>query len=690
MSYGYNCACGQYHSPYTCPMSNMSVKPNNPYDMYAYYDNPFTNSVQLNPFQYQYQYNPYMPSMLNPYMFNQVYHKVNPNFPGPDNYVVTPVENHKQSKLEPPKQSKQPKLDEPIQPKNDIPKPSGITLDSLMDSEQLIVKPVIKKNHLSKSKKEPEPIQELNLEPIHKPKPFEYDDIQFIDEFVNNIDDKHIFKVEYGEHEEEPLTFDEHDQIDEYHLNEPLNDDSDSESDKEEQKYKDSAEQIDEYHLNAPLNDGSDSDEQADNHIEKYLENVEEELEEIVFTQPTKHKKTHSKLNENIDKLSIKLDNVLDKHINKRNKKSHQNDQDDQDEPTNNDAYYYLQYSNHSNVIKSCKPLHDNPAYAHFDKKLYPNEYYEVQYVSGINEYLPAGNINQPCLETAKHVYYHNKYIKTPKQTQGFIYARCSRENDVSIETQRSLCFQYARQNNIKLLPFGYVYDNNISARNMDNLNYELGFWSKYLQPNSHIIIYSVDRLSRNLIKGLLYLDDMLKKNISIHFVNDQLIYCNNMTAATKSMVQHQLQIAENFSNVTSEKIKATIKRKKAEGHVYGPAPYGFEVQIINGIRKHIPKTDELNNVHRISQQYNYIFDNFYRMTETRSIPKTETNIYKTLKRWCNRNGLFNRKNELFTTPEIKRILDINNKYSDIISSVITKSTPKRKHAKTYNKFEDM
>jgi len=114
---------------------------------------------------------------------------------------------------------------------------------------------------------------------------------------------------------------------------------------------------------------------------------------------------------------------------------------------------------------------------------------------------------------------------------------------------------------------------------------------------------------------------------------------------------------------------------------------------MVNNIRKHVPKHDELSNVHFIAEQYNYIWDNFHCMTETLGIPKTESNVYKTLKRWCNRNGMVNRKNELFTTPEIKRILDINNKYADIISSVITNSTPKHKHKhsrKTYNKYLDM
>ena len=576
-----------------------------------------------------------------------------------------------------------------------------------MDNEPLIVntgKPVINKNkkaaHKTKNKVENNKNKVISNKEYEQ---FKYDDSQFLDDFISNNSDIHYFNVEYGEHEEELLTMDEEE---EKYLNKSLIDDSKFGYDKEnpQKDYNKEIEENEEKKL-------KDSDERTYIQCKKYLDNVEEDLEEIVYVQPIKN--IHSKLSKNIDKLIVKFDNVLDKPINKRKKKNDYNDEDtkeydtyenDQTKLSIDDDYYYQQYSNYSNVIKSCKPIQDHSESSHFDKIKYPNEYYEVQYVNGRNENLPAKNINQPCLETSKYVYNHNKYIKTSKlisQRFGFIYARCSRKNDVSIETQRSLCFQYAQQKKIKLLPFGYVYDNNISARNMNNLKYELGFWSKYLESNSHIIIYSVDRLSRNLVKGLLYLDDMLKKNISIHFVNDQLIYCNDMSAATKSMVQYQLQIAENFSNITSEKIKATIKRKKEEGNIYGSAPYGFEVKMVNNIRKHVPNPEELNNVVCIANQYNYIRDNFHCMTETHGIAKTETNVYKTLKRWCNRKGLLNRKNETFTTPEIKRILDINTKYADIIANVITNvitnviitSTPNTSNfrkRKTYIKYQDM
>jgi len=286
-----------------------------------------------------------------------------------------------------------------------------------------------------------------------------------------------------------------------------------------------------------------------------------------------------------------------------------------------------------------------------------------------------ASDISTDSLEVFKTVNTHNASLPKQKQQQqqqnplvdskrqkAFIYARCSNENDISIETQKQTCLDYAKKNNFELLSWGYQYDNGCSGRNMMNLNRELGFWKDEIPDNTHIIIYSVDRLSRNLMKGMLFLEEMITYGISIHFVNNEIIYKQGMTAATKAMVQQELQTAEKYSNETSEKIKRTQARLKSAGHYIGGQPkYGFKCQKINGIRKRTMNFNEQDIIRRINNQYIYYIENYDNITDFQGVRKSKTTIFKVLNRWCIRNGIRNRNNKPFTLPQLQKIVDTEN-----------------------------
>jgi DNA invertase Pin-like site-specific DNA recombinase len=316
-------------------------------------------------------------------------------------------------------------------------------------------------------------------------------------------------------------------------------------------------------------------------------------------------------------------------------------------------------WTNNKNVVKSIYPK--DKQHAHFNKTTHPNEIYKVEFVNDSDNKIydmSANDLNEYALTTHKHIYEHNNTLKGSKSATGFIYARCSTTNDISIETQRKLCFDYATNENIKLFPFGYQFDNNVSARNMNNLNYEFGYWQKYIQDGSDIIIYSIDRMSRNLLKGIQFLEDIAKRNITVHFVTNEIKYNSNISAAQKSMVQNELQTAEKFSNITSEKIKASVKRLKDQGHVIGKAPYGFQNSLVNGIKKRIPNNSESENIRKIKEKYIDLFDNFDNYIENEGVRRSQISIIKFIIRWCCRNGINYRDGKSFTNSQIKNIIN--------------------------------
>ena len=312
----------------------------------------------------------------------------------------------------------------------------------------------------------------------------------------------------------------------------------------------------------------------------------------------------------------------------------------------------FLQEKDGSNIIKTIAPSDVNSA--NFNSKKNPNEKYMITFLNGKTEELKAVDINDYALETSKVVYEHNKTIR---QSNGYsaIYVRCSNCNDVSVETQLKKCLDYAKTHSLILT--GYFCDNGYSGRHGKNLkNGELSFWTQYLQDNTNLIVYSVDRLTRHLLSGIQYLDLLALRNISTHFVTNQLIYNSQISAMHKCMVQQELQSAEKYSNDISEKTKGTIRRLREEGHAIGMAPYGYKNVLVNGIRKRQINNIETETISKIKAKYFDIIENRDNYKND-FIRNSYSSIYKYIIRWCKRSGMKNRNNTAFTESFIKKIV---------------------------------
>jgi len=389
----------------------------------------------------------------------------------------------------------------------------------------------------------------------------------------------------------------------------------------------------------------------VDNDVDN--DDVDDNDEDVVHIPEPKSKKQPKKSKEqNQDRQLAQLfDNALDDNMQGIQKRAEYNAE-------------FGQKSDGSNVITELIPV--DKQHAHFDNTRFPNELYNAVMMNGNTTKLLAKDISQDALETGKIVYEHNNQLAKqlagtgqPSAGKAFIYARSSRTNDISIETQRKACLQYATAHKLQLLPFGYQSDNNISARNMGNLKHELGFWQEHIPNGSHIIIYSVDRLSRHLIKGMQFLDDMAARGIRIHFVTHELVFHAGISAAGRAMVQQELQTAEKFSNIASEKVRTTMARLRQEGHVFGRAPYGYKHTMVGNIRKRTPDNKEQQNIRKIQSQYSYIMNNWKNEPDTANLRYSKINMLRVLVRWCNRSGMKHRNQKNYTTSQIRNIIQM-------------------------------
>ena len=261
-----------------------------------------------------------------------------------------------------------------------------------------------------------------------------------------------------------------------------------------------------------------------------------------------------------------------------------------------------------------------------------------------------------------KYIIEHNTKLSTinPKigmiNGKGFIYARTSNNNDISIDTQRETCFKYAHDNNIKLADFGFQYDQ-VSARNMNNLNHELGFWIDYVEDNADIIIYSIDRLSRNLEKGVKFLKSIVLRGIKVHFILENIVYSKDINAAHLDMIYNGLRNAEHVSNTTSEKVINSIRKRKAEGHVFGKAPYGFRNVMVDGIRKRIKDNKSQEIIRIVTKRYYEVVSNINQFKETDGVQNNQTSICKYILKWLRQQNIKFNDDIHFTLQQIKRII---------------------------------
>ena len=229
-----------------------------------------------------------------------------------------------------------------------------------------------------------------------------------------------------------------------------------------------------------------------------------------------------------------------------------------------------------------------------------------------------------------------------------------------SIKTQEHYCLKYCIDNNMKVEFI--ASDENVSARNMNNLKKELGFFTEHLTPNeSCIVIYTPDRLSRHSAKGQAFLEQMMQRNIDVHFVKEGYVYNKSTPSHIKHQIYSLLNNAEFLSNQTSERIKNTLKRKRAEGHQFGRPRYGYEIKMINGIRKFKPHKQQqkiISNILNLQRKLDKQNDktikqvvplisaelNRFKITNTRNLPFTKSMLTSILKR--NEDSLLSNKND--------------------------------------------
>lgn len=117
-------------------------------------------------------------------------------------------------------------------------------------------------------------------------------------------------------------------------------------------------------------------------------------------------------------------------------------------------------------------------------------------------------------------------------------------------------------------------------------------------RPQDRILFYRVDRLSRNIIESLAWLEDLNKRGVEMFSFTENISYALNGTAFIEAVLGAQKE-----SEMIGRRVKMGLDARRARGDtVFGSVPYGQKtVRMPDGHLEAVPNEEELAVVRRLA-----------------------------------------------------------------------------------------
>ena len=158
------------------------------------------------------------------------------------------------------------------------------------------------------------------------------------------------------------------------------------------------------------------------------------------------------------------------------------------------------------------------------------------------------------------------------------IYYRVSTNSQgpESIEVQNTICLNFLNSNGIVL--------NNSYSEVTSAFNGKQKILENIIKNTKNATIYvkNVSRLSRNITNGLKFIEEAKKNNINFFFIDENVSTSNETHSHIIRMKISEAQ----FESETIKRARDSNKVRKAQGHKFGKAPFGYKAVLKKGIRK--------------------------------------------------------------------------------------------------------
>lgn len=148
------------------------------------------------------------------------------------------------------------------------------------------------------------------------------------------------------------------------------------------------------------------------------------------------------------------------------------------------------------------------------------------------------------------------------------IYGRVSkcrgeRYGNSNIDIQFDECEMYCNNRNWSSDQIVYHVQEG-TARNGDNLN-ELYAILQVMEPGDILVVYTIDRLTRSMFKGIEFLEDVLNKGCHIESVYDGLIYGRDSNNDRLAYDRYKIRDIINHAELESDRI--SVRNRRAAKH---------------------------------------------------------------------------------------------------------------------------
>lgn len=185
------------------------------------------------------------------------------------------------------------------------------------------------------------------------------------------------------------------------------------------------------------------------------------------------------------------------------------------------------------------------------------------------------------------------------------IYVRVSSEGQInlpghcSLDTQERNCRNYCQEKGLDVVQ---VWSEVCSARDMNEMKIQKRMFSA-LRHGDTIVFYNITRFSRNTFQGLSIIKKLQnKKRINFYSVAEE---CSYNQTAQKHLFRSTLSVAENESDMISDRVNASLAYRRSIGSEIGAAPYGKEPYFTNeGVRKFRENQAEMRVIDTILEKH--------------------------------------------------------------------------------------
>ena len=178
------------------------------------------------------------------------------------------------------------------------------------------------------------------------------------------------------------------------------------------------------------------------------------------------------------------------------------------------------------------------------------------------------------------------------------IYIRVSTDRqDNSLELQKSKCVTFCESKGYEIVDI--IVDEDISGGSKIFNRPGGKTLKKLIESNSvsQLVCWKLDRLSRKVVDGLTFIEELNKKSIGISIIDMKGETIDTNTATGKFFLTIMLSLNEMERGIVSERTSSVLQNKKANLEVYSnKALYGFKKQG----KKLVPVSSQLDKVRKV------------------------------------------------------------------------------------------